>query len=169
MYEIDNRRRTTDFRPGMDRAEQIARSGQHSVTLCTACYSCHGLRRQRLCRARRAERGLEFGLILVRQRGLQDRAAGALELLQHLVRRGPTGQDEECRAARLHGGGQILHKPVIDAHIRECARDRPGRGAHGQAEQGIQEDQANQGTPKPPLTAPVAVRLTAWCNLIFPA
>src|SRR5262249_7565139 len=84
---------------------------------------------------------LELGLIVMRERGLKNLASGALELLQHLVRRRLSHQDEQHRAAGLHGRRQLLHELVIDAHIREGTGDRPGRGAHGQAEQRIQKDQ----------------------------
>src|SRR5262245_37215409 len=78
-----------------------------------------------------AQGGLQLFLILMRERGLENLPSCTLDLLQHLVRRGLSDQDEQRRAARLHRRRQLLDERVINAHIRECARDRPSTGAHG--------------------------------------
>src|SRR5262245_13175182 len=105
--------------------------------------------RLRLRRRGCAESRLELRLVLVRERGLQDLAARALELLQHLVRRDLPDQDEERRALGRQAGGELAHEPIVDAHVREGARHRPGRRSHGHTQEGIQEDQAHEGAPEP--------------------
>src|SRR5262245_41796383 len=95
-----------------------------------------------------AQRSLELRFIFVRQRGFQDRAARALQLVEHLVRRGLPHQHEQRGAARLHRSRQVLHELVVDADIREGAGHRPGSGAHCHAEQRIQEDQSDQRPPE---------------------
>src|SRR5262249_50721383 len=95
----------------------------------------------------RAERGLELGLVIVRERGPENRAARALHLFEHAIRRRPAEQDEQRGAVRLQGAGQLLHELVVDANVAERAGDRAGRRARGETQQRHHEDEPAQRAP----------------------
>jgi hypothetical protein len=87
-------------------------------------------------------------LLAVVQRGLQHGAAGVLDFPQHLVRRHVLDEDEQRGVARLQRLREFLHEGIVDPVIRQRASKRAGCRAEGNAEQGIEEDQADQKSPE---------------------
>jgi hypothetical protein len=84
----------------------------------------------------------------MRQVALEDLPARALELVDHAVRRGRPDQRKQHGAPRLHGLGQLLHEPIVDAHVREGAGNRAGRRADHHAQEGVEEQEADQRAPE---------------------
>jgi len=86
----------------------------------------------------------------------EDLTPRSLELRQHFVRRGLAHQDEERRAAGIHGGCQLfinLSLMPTSVRRRKPRRPRPYR----RPSSGFRKIRADQRPQKPPPTAPAAV------------
>lgn len=69
-------------------------------------------------------------------------------ILQHLVGRHAPHQHEEAGVVAREFAGKLLHEGIVDADIRQRAADGAGNGADGNAEQRIEEEDADQQAPE---------------------
>src|SRR4051794_34893356 len=106
-----------------------------------------GLRRHRLGRRRR-QGLLELLRVLVRQRGLDDRAAVLLEGGDRLVGGRLLDDHEQAGGPRLEVVLDLLLEGLVDALLAEVAHQRAHAGAHGPARERDQEQQAEQQAPE---------------------
>ena len=69
-----------------------------------------------LSRAGAVQNGLQFGLVFMRKRRLQDSAAGAAQFVEHLVRQGGIDQHEQDGILKLNKIG-FLHFNEVETNF----------------------------------------------------
>src|SRR3712207_6195050 len=88
-------------------------------------------------------------LLLLRQVGRDDLEVVLLELVDDLVGgRRPAGKGEEGRRSFRYLLTYLLYEVVVYADVRHRSRERSHPGTHRRAEEGHEEDQANQEPPE---------------------
>src|SRR4051794_17401407 len=106
-----------------------------------------GLRRHRLGRWRR-QGVLQLLGVLLRQRGLDDRAAVLLERGDRLVRRALLDDHEQAGGPRLEVVLDLLLEGLVDALLAEVAHQCAHAGAQGPAGERDEEQQAEEQSPE---------------------
>src|SRR5258708_16555560 len=90
---------------------------------------------------------LQLRLGLFGQRRLQDGAAELGEPGHDLICRHLASQHEDRRTVRLHGGGKLLSKRVVDPVVGKLAGEGTYASPDGQTQEGHKEEQSDQESP----------------------
>src|SRR5215831_1614615 len=94
------------------------------------------------------QRRLQFPLVFLGQRGLQDGAAVLAHRLDRLVGRDLLQHQEQARCARLEHVTDLLLELLVDAGLAQLAHQGAHPGADGHAEDRDEEQQAEQEPPE---------------------